>query len=156
MPKGGLLHVHLDATVNIQVLLQIAVQHPSMHVRLNENPPLPEFRPLPPGQSSTFSSLTDSSYVTGSWIPLKKARDNHHGGPAAFDSWIVKLMTIDPGEAYGTHNTTSKVSNSLRVRITSELKVVTPDLGEICKHIRCGKGRFLFVVARKFGLTTMI
>ncbi|CAA7271498.1 unnamed protein product [Cyclocybe aegerita] len=119
MPKGALLHAHLDATVNAEFLLQLAMEQPAIHVRLNEaltpanlSTNLPQFRPLPEAEFSSLSSLTDVSYPLGSWVPLKAARASfapEFGGPEGFDKWVIGSMTINPSEAYGTHNTVAKI-----------------------------------------------
>ena len=120
MPKGALLHAHLDATVNAEVLVQLALQHPSIHMRTaerltaaNMGSILPEFRPLASAKDSPVS-LTAESYQPGTWVPLLRAREDFPpdlGGPSGFDRWLVRAMTISPAEAYKTHNTTTKVYN---------------------------------------------
>ena len=120
MPKGALLHAHLDATVNPEILLKLALQYPVFHVRVYEplsdsNLPtnLPEFRALPPDHASDVSSLTEASYPLGSWVPLRKARDSFGlGGQEGFDKWVIGALSISPAEAYGTHNTVKKASLS--------------------------------------------
>jgi hypothetical protein len=119
MPKGALLHAHLDATVNAEFLLELALKQPGMHLRihkplvassLSEN--LPEFRILPKAQFSDLRSLGDVSYNPGSWVSFQNARKNFPtqlGGQEGFDKWVIGSMTINPAEAYGTHNTTAKV-----------------------------------------------
>jgi len=119
MPKGALLHAHLDATVNASFLLQLALKHPSIHIRISTSlsqsnlfTNLPEFRALPKEELSTMKSLTDASYEPDAWVPLKNARDNFSnalGGKEGFDQWVIGSMTINPSEAYGTHNTVEKV-----------------------------------------------
>ena len=120
MPKGALLHAHLDATVNPEILLKLALQYPVFHVRVHEplsmsnlSTNLPEFRALPPDHVSDISSLTEASYPLGSWVPLNKARDSFaFSGQEGFDKWVIGALTINPAEAYGTHNTVKKVSLS--------------------------------------------
>lgn len=119
MPKGALLHAHLDATVNAEFLLELALKQPGMHLRihkplvassLSEN--LPEFRILPKAQFSDLRSLGDVSYNPGSWVSFQNARKNFPtqlGGQEGFDKWVIGSITINPAEAYGTHNTTAKV-----------------------------------------------
>ena len=121
MPKGALLHAHLDATVNASYLLQLALHHSCMHIRIREhispsniltNPP--EFKPLPAYQVSKGSSLSDASYELRTWVSLKSARDNFSGelgGREGFDKWVIGSMMINPLEAYGTHNTIEKVKS---------------------------------------------
>ncbi|KII89146.1 hypothetical protein PLICRDRAFT_175374 [Plicaturopsis crispa FD-325 SS-3] len=119
MPKGGLLHVHLDATVDAKFLLQLALEQPAIHVRaphainaatLGET--LPEFRALPQAEFSDVATLSDASYAGNQWVSLRNARDSFDpalGGPKAFDAWVIGALTINPNEAYHTHNTIDKV-----------------------------------------------
>ncbi|KAI0819073.1 Metallo-dependent hydrolase [Irpex lacteus] len=119
LPKGALLHAHLDATVNVEVLLRLALRHPALHVRSpvaltteTISSTKPEFKALQQPEWSSVSSLTGSSYALGEWVPLQVARQNFAkelGGPEGFDKWIVSAVTISPAEAYRTHNTTAKI-----------------------------------------------
>ncbi|KAH9900839.1 Metallo-dependent hydrolase [Cubamyces lactineus] len=124
MPKGGLLHAHLGAMVRADVLLELALSQPAMHVRVPEvvseatiDSVLPQFRGLPKSQWTTHMSITDPAYEPSSWVPMKNARDNFSatlGGPEGFDRWLTSTLTINPAEAYGTHNSTVEVCNSLQ------------------------------------------
>ena len=126
MPKGGLLHAHLDATVDAAALLRIALKHPAMHIRTTAvlSPAtladaVPEFRALPRGEWTELRSISDASYAPGAWVPLKSARETFDvvlGGPEGFDKWAREAMIINPSEAYGTHNTTDKVCRILGPR----------------------------------------
>ena len=118
MPKGGLLHAHLDATVNVSFLLDLALKQPALHVRVPERVTsttimslLPEFKALPPTEFSSASSVTDASYVPGCWVSVRNARksfDPSLGCQDGFDAWVIGSMTINPTEAYNTHNTIEK------------------------------------------------
>lgn len=113
------MHAHLDATVNVEVLLRLALRHPALHVRSSVAlttetiaSTKPEFKALQQPEWSSVSSLTGSSYAPGEWVPLQVARQNFAkelGGPEGFDKWIISAVTISPAEAYRTHNTTAKV-----------------------------------------------
>ncbi|KAJ7064832.1 hypothetical protein C8F01DRAFT_983765 [Mycena amicta] len=124
MPKGALLHSHLDATVKPRRLLEWALEYPAMHIRVGEKMAaenigsiqvLPEFRALPRdlwpeiSEGSPPTSLTDASYVPGSWIALNTARESFLGGSDGFDKWVIEALSINPREAYATHNTTDKI-----------------------------------------------
>lgn len=121
MPKGALLRAHLDATVDVNFLLSRILEQDLLYVRasapLTTISPianvLPEFSPFPKSEVklSPVQNLTDPSY-DGGWIPVKVARVNFSpklGGPEGFDKWYVGSTTINPREAYGTHNTVAKV-----------------------------------------------
>lgn len=131
MPKGALLHCHLDATVNAEFLLELALRHPSIHVRVPTSishldpskikEVLPQFRPLPANEFSAATSLTSESYSPGTWVSLRAARENFSpqlGGPDGFDKWVVSSMMISPQEAYQTHNSVKKVFRLLIVSFT--------------------------------------
>lgn len=152
MPKGALLHSHLDATVNARVLLNIAIKHPAIHVRTSIrltgetiNTVLPEFRPLPQDEWTSLGNLTDSVYEPGQWVPLLNARsafDSGLGGTAGFDEWAVRALTINPTEAYHTHNTTAKVRSLSRIRVQHRSHdICVLDLGEIPVDLCCSAGK---------------
>jgi len=121
MPKGGLLHAHLDATVDVNFMLNRILEQEALYVRasapltalLPTANVLPEFTPFPKSEVklSAVQSLTNLSY-DGGWIPVKVARKTFSpelGGPGGFDKWYVASTTINPAEAYGTHKTVEKV-----------------------------------------------
>ncbi|KIM79690.1 hypothetical protein PILCRDRAFT_74115 [Piloderma croceum F 1598] len=119
MPKGALLHAHLEASVNAQVLLRLALQQPAIHVRAAKPinaftvaSTLPEFKALPKDDFSDGAGLTEPSYVANDWVSIRKARgtfDQALGGPLGFDKWVTGALTINPNEAYRTHNTVPKI-----------------------------------------------
>ncbi|KAF9265607.1 Metallo-dependent hydrolase [Marasmius fiardii PR-910] len=120
MPKGALLHAHLDGTVNVPVLLKLALKYPSIHVRTsapltvqNINIVTPEFLPLNESECPKNAlGLTETAYQPDSWVPIQIAREQFHpelGGPEGFDVWAARSLTINPSEAYGTHNTSVKI-----------------------------------------------
>lgn len=125
MPKGALLHAHLDATVNATYLLHLALQHPTIHVRASIpitastiSSTVPEFVALPRDQFPAVDGpgLTDSAYKAGDWVGISKARVGWNvelGGPQGFDKWVIGALTINPDEAYNTHNTIAKVGPHL-------------------------------------------
>lgn len=120
MPKGALLHAHLDATVNARVLLKFALERPEIHIALphaltsaNIETTIPQFQPLT--TASSVSSLTSADYTPGQWVPIVQARESFpetFGGPEGFDKWIVGALMINPSEAYEQYNTTNKVTMS--------------------------------------------
>ncbi|KAF5373693.1 hypothetical protein D9758_000762 [Tetrapyrgos nigripes] len=73
MPKGSLLHAHLDATVNVPFLLDLALKQPAIHVRTstalnasNLRSVLPEFQAHPQDaytMAQDVTSLTDVNYT---------------------------------------------------------------------------------------------
>ena len=121
MPKGALLHGHLDAMVDRAFLLDVSLKQPLMSIRVpakitasNLSNVLPEFQAFPLSEMSNTTPITSADYEPGTWVNLKAARDTFDpalGGPEGFDKWLIGTMTINPGEAYGTHNSVLKVSS---------------------------------------------
>ncbi|KAJ8473573.1 hypothetical protein ONZ45_g16248 [Pleurotus djamor] len=116
MPKGGLLHAHLDATVNVGFLLKLAYEQPALHIRITNqldahsiSSTLPEFKAFPQNEWSQIPTLADHP---AEWVRLSQAKETFPdslGGPEGFDKWITSCITINPSEAYGTHNTVAKI-----------------------------------------------
>ncbi|KAH9165420.1 hypothetical protein EDB89DRAFT_2116089 [Lactarius sanguifluus] len=136
MPKGALLHAHIDATVDKGYLLELALKEPFMHVRAscvvtaaNSTTVVPEFRAFKEVQLSQSASVTDLDYPAGSWIPLRQARESFSpGGPDGFDKWVLGAMVINPAEAYGTHNSVTKIWQKFQstFRATAGLTMYRP------------------------------
>ncbi|KAH9010246.1 adenosine deaminase-related growth [Lactarius hengduanensis] len=136
MPKGALLHAHIDATVDKGYLLELALKEPFMHVRApcvvtaaNSTTTVPEFRAFKGVQLSQSASVTDPDYPADSWIPLHQARESFSlGGPDGFDKWALGAMVINPAEAYGTHNTVTKIWQKFQstFRATAGLTMYRP------------------------------
>ena len=110
MPKGALLHAHMDAMYVVEgpcvtpppdpyshlscdadFLYQRALSEPRMHVRVTEKltkeswpfDPQPQFAALPndsDSQSDGVTNLCDPSYPLGAWVLLQDARRTFSGG----------------------------------------------------------------------------
>ena len=122
MPKGALLHGHLDACVDKAKLLALAYEYPQMHIRVARGvtpermaDQLPTFAPLaisPFAAGSNAGLSATQGYVGDTWVPLSEARkafDPALGGPEGFDKWILDTQMVNPGEAYGTHNSLKEI-----------------------------------------------
>ncbi|VDB96742.1 unnamed protein product [Peniophora sp. CBMAI 1063] len=122
MPKGALLHAHLDACVDKSKLLAFAYEYPQMHIRVARGvtpermaDQLPTFAPLAISPFTAGSSAGMSAaqgYVGDTWVPVAEARkafDPALGGPEGFDKWILDTQMVNPGEAYGTHNSIREI-----------------------------------------------
>ncbi|KZV69050.1 adenosine deaminase-like growth, partial [Peniophora sp. CONT] len=122
MPKGALLHAHLDACVDKSKLLALAYEYPQMHIRIEHGvtpermaDQLPTLAPLavsPFAAGSNAGMSAAQGYVGDTWIPLVEARkafDTALGGPEGFDKWILDTQMVNPGEAYGTHNSIKEI-----------------------------------------------
>lgn len=145
MPKGALLHAHIDATVNKEYLLELALKEPSLQVRTscvittaNSTTAVPEFRAFREAQPSQNASVTDPDYPADNWIPLHQARESFSlGGPNGFDKWVLGAMSISPVEAYGTHNTVTKVRESSLLISFHRLNLKdASDMGEVSEYLQ--------------------
>jgi len=126
MPKGALLHVHLDLTVNGSTLLALALQHPSIHIRASARiTPTSvksvdiEFRPLPASFVPQCISLCLPTYKPGEWVALRRAREQFDaalGGTQGFDHLVASSLTINPSDAYVTHNDNIRVCDFVPIR----------------------------------------
>ncbi|KAG2147217.1 Metallo-dependent hydrolase [Suillus cothurnatus] len=120
MPKGGLLHLHQNASVEARTLLDLALGHPAIHICVPSpldaaslEAVLPKIQPIPVEQypAADAIGITDLLY-TGGWVPIKKARelfDPALGGPAGFDKWVLSAFVINPSDAFKTYNTPIKI-----------------------------------------------
>ncbi|KAG1814900.1 Metallo-dependent hydrolase [Suillus variegatus] len=120
MPKGGLLHLHQNASVEARTVLDLALGHPAIHIRVpgpldaaSLETVLPKIQPIPVEQypAADAIGITDLLY-TGGWVPINKARelfDPALGGPAGFDKWVLSAFVINPSDAFKTYNTPMKI-----------------------------------------------
>jgi len=146
MPKGALLHAHLDLTVGARTLLDIALRHPAIHI---SSPELitsanmafiqPKLRPIPSNSKTSVTSLTDPAYLPNAWVPLATARERFDatlGGPDGFDRWLISKMSINPSDAYITHNNNIRIWDVFRsaVALTRPLVYYFPIWGDYIRH----------------------
>ena len=112
MPKGALLHAHLDAMMDTSFLIdQIFVQK-GMHLIASE--PLTSEKALKHASvqfrfvSSSFSSeksVWDASYTPNAPVPVPStARDFPNGGETGFRAWLTERCTITAEESLCHHH----------------------------------------------------
>ncbi|KIM25983.1 hypothetical protein M408DRAFT_314007 [Serendipita vermifera MAFF 305830] len=125
MPKGALLHAHLEATVDAGFLLKSALEHTNVCIRAASTitketlgSTLPDFAPRPvAGSYESPATITSPNYVPDTYVSAQKVRREWPeilGGPEGFDRWVIQSLTINPSEAYDTHNTTVKIWNKFQ------------------------------------------
>lgn len=112
MPKGALLHAHMDAMMDVDWLIERLFREPGMHISssgpLNSALALDtgsfEFEHLSKSPSSA-STMWESSYVEGSRVPILKAAQSFpNGGEAGFRSWLTSRSTITAAESLCHHH----------------------------------------------------
>lgn len=121
MPKGAMLRMQCDAIVDIDHLLDVALQTPGMHIsspdshlatagtRRSASVQI-RYRTNQP----TEASLWSTEYKPGTWILLAKAAEDFpEGGKQGFGEWL-KIRCIIPqkqGDGLGRHHQSSTPSS---------------------------------------------
>lgn len=112
MPKGALLHCHLEAMVDLDWLIEHAFTLKGIHVQADG--PLDsehaqartpfKFRWLKSSHQSTPSIWT-SAYVAGTFVPIEEAADSYpHGGRDGFKALMKARSTITHDESLAHHH----------------------------------------------------
>ena len=111
MPKGALLHAHLDAMVDVDWLLEKALTTEGMHLRASE----PLCTPSALETASVTFLFSKSSphsdqpiwspqYQPSTLIPLTAAADSFpSGGRSEFLTWLKGRCSITPQESLSHH-----------------------------------------------------
>jgi adenosine deaminase CECR1 len=111
MPKGCLLHAHLDAMVDFDFLLDELLKTPGMHMasdRALDSPDalasaFPSFRYR--HQEVQDASIWDNSYTPNKFILLTKCADEFpDGGRAGFLQWLKSRCTLSSTDSHEQHH----------------------------------------------------
>jgi len=117
MPKGALLHCHLEAMIDLDWALEEAFATDGVCIR-SDAPLSSEQARLKTGFSFTFSKLSaksgvsiwDDAYAAETQIPLAEAADNFpSGGRKGFVEWVRSRTTITPEEHLKHHEGPNEV-----------------------------------------------
>ncbi|KAI9369031.1 hypothetical protein BJX61DRAFT_183870 [Aspergillus egyptiacus] len=113
MPKGCLLHAHMEAMIDIYWLIDQALELPGFYIAS----PVPlcpgetkrwvepfafHYRPGT-GQDRGASNIWQSDYTPNQLVPVPEAAQAYPGGVAAFKAWAIARMTINEEEALQHH-----------------------------------------------------
>lgn len=112
MPKGGLLHCHMTAMVDLDYLLNVTVDTPGMCFHAGE--PLTSKNALKTASvlfqysrsvpQATATPMWSSAYTPGTLIPATVAADSFpNGGRAGFIAWLKERMSIIEKESIEHH-----------------------------------------------------
>ncbi|CCE28238.1 related to cecr1 protein [Claviceps purpurea 20.1] len=111
MPKGCLLHAHMDAMVDFDFLLKTLLDTPGMH--MSSDRPLSNADALENAAMSfrykaeerTDGSIWDASYCADSFILLTKTADDFpNGGRKGFLQWLKSRCTLSTGDSHEQHH----------------------------------------------------
>ncbi|KAK5005632.1 hypothetical protein LTR28_007473 [Elasticomyces elasticus] len=111
MPKGALLHCHLEAMVDLEWLVEEALRTDGLHMSCAESFATPEarqscnfrFQYLKSSQAETVLPWSES-YTADHLVPLHRTADSFpDGGRAGFISWLKARLTITHSESVSHH-----------------------------------------------------
>ncbi|KAL8713411.1 MAG: hypothetical protein Q9220_002610 [cf. Caloplaca sp. 1 TL-2023] len=111
MPKGALLHAHMDAMIDADFLVDQALATAGMAIQASHALDATEARKQAFVSFSYSKSLDHSTtsiwsegYQPGEPVPAAAAADSFpDGGRTAFKAWIVERSTITPEESLNHH-----------------------------------------------------
>lgn len=114
MPKGSILHAHLDAIVELDYVFDTLLSEPGMHIcapdaRLGTSEARTEavvnFRFFARDRNPSMSIWDDASYQPGEFVPLAKAADTFpDGGREGWIRWMKSKTTISETDAVEQHH----------------------------------------------------
>ncbi|KAK4452407.1 hypothetical protein QBC34DRAFT_377412 [Podospora aff. communis PSN243] len=111
MPKGSLLHAHLDAMVDLEYLIDLTLSTPGMHISsslalsnpsalVNADLSIRFRNPTPEGPS-----IWSPSYQAETFVPLVAAADSYPaGGRPRFIAWLKSRCVLSPRDAVEQHH----------------------------------------------------
>ncbi|KAF5610797.1 adenosine deaminase [Fusarium subglutinans] len=111
MPKGALLHAHMDAMVNFDFLFDELLKMPGMHMcsdrplntEESREDAVPSFRYRTKADSD--GSIWEENYKPGAFVPLPKAADEFpHGGRSGFLKWLKGRCTLSVTDSHEQHH----------------------------------------------------
>ncbi|EFQ97319.1 hypothetical protein MGYG_00359 [Nannizzia gypsea CBS 118893] len=116
MPKGALLHVHLEAMVDLDVLINQVLSLPGIHIA-SDQPLIAGALQLSPlrlqyfskpqnvGSGSDATSIWSSTYKPQLFIPVKEAAEKFPGGGVkGFRDWLKGRCTIEKETSLSHHH----------------------------------------------------
>ena len=112
MPKGALLHAHMDAMVDFEYILGELIKLPGMHMSSDRSLDTPEARELADLQFRyRKQEVTDGNvwsgghYEPGKFLLLTKVADEFpDGGRQGFLAWLKSRCTLDLTDCHQHHH----------------------------------------------------
>ncbi|KAL3482231.1 hypothetical protein BJX99DRAFT_84217 [Aspergillus californicus] len=112
MPKGCLLHAHMEAMIDTDWLIDQALEVPGFYISSPE-PLCPgetkwsepfEFHYRPGAQVQSAENIWQSDYIPYQHVPVNDAAETYPGGVVAFKAWAISKMTINEEESLQHHH----------------------------------------------------
>ena len=115
MPKGSLLHAHMDAMFDIDFLIGQIFSTPGIHIYAEkpmltpkdceEAPFLFQYSTRPIQESEDKPTMWSQAYEPSSMINLQKAASSFpNGGEAGFKAWLRSRCVLSPEHSYLHHH----------------------------------------------------
>ena len=115
MPKGSLLHAHMDAMFDIDFLIEQIFSTPGIHMYApkalltpkdyEEAPFLFQYSTRPIQESENKSTMWSETYEPSAMINLQKAASSFpNGGEAGFKAWLRSRCVLSPEHSYFHHH----------------------------------------------------
>jgi adenosine deaminase CECR1 len=115
MPKGALLHAHMDAMFDLDFLVDQAFETPGMHMSapsplltaddFDKAPFSFEFSKNAPEASDNLEPVWSKDYKPLSLIDIRKSAATYpDGGEIAFRKWVKSRMMLSPEHSYYHHH----------------------------------------------------
>ncbi|KAL4809939.1 hypothetical protein BDV18DRAFT_129912 [Aspergillus unguis] len=113
MPKGCLLHAHMEAMIDIDWMVEQALEVPGFYIEspkpLCPGPQWSEpfefrYRPGIENESDEEVNIWHENYTPHRLVPVAVAARTFPGGLEAFKAWAISRMTINEEEALEHHH----------------------------------------------------
>jgi adenosine deaminase CECR1 len=115
MPKGSLLHAHMDAMFDIDFLIDQAFSTPGIHILapnplvssqdFEKGPVFFQFSTQSTAESEKKPSIWAEGYEASSLIPIKTAASSFpNSGEAGFREWLRSRCMLMPEHSYHHHH----------------------------------------------------
>ncbi|GLI75817.1 hypothetical protein PoHVEF18_004083 [Penicillium ochrochloron] len=115
MPKGSLLHAHMDAMFDIDFLIDQAFSTPGIHILApkplvstqdyEKGPVFFQFSLQSTAESEKKASIWAEGYEPSSLIPIQTAASSFpNGGEAGFRDWLRSRCMLMPEHSYHHHH----------------------------------------------------
>ncbi|KAJ9203145.1 hypothetical protein DTO166G4_238 [Paecilomyces variotii] len=115
MPKGALLHAHMDAMFDLDYLIDLAFTTPGIHISapqplssdkaLDVAPVSFQFSKRPLSKSDNKPSIWTDDYEPSTLLHIQKAASTFpRGGESGFREWLKSRCMIAPDHSYNHHH----------------------------------------------------
>ena len=112
LPKGALLHAHMDATLDVDFLIDMALATEGVAIQADKALTTPESRAdadilfrYKKSFPSAGSAIWTESYKASELVSLKEAAESFPAGESdGFKAWLKQRCTITPDESIQHHH----------------------------------------------------